>query len=89
MDGMLGGLEDLHYVPSKIFYDNKGNEINRFEDKIKNWRGEALSERDLKKILTPLVAGDSRQIEAIEELQFLYDCREYGPPKYSFGILEL
>lgn len=89
MDGSPGGLEDLKYIPKKIFYDTRGNEVNRFEDKVKNWRGEALTESDLNKILTPLKAGDSRQIDAVNELRFLHDCREYGPPEYSLEVMNL
>jgi hypothetical protein len=78
MDGQLGTLDDLQYIY-----------LEGFPDRIKNWRGEILTEEKLMKILIPLRACDSRQIEAVKELQFLYDCREYGEPEYELGIVNL
>lgn len=81
MDGRLGGLYDLIYLSGDKFKGKK--------DRIKNWKGEVLTEDGLRKILVPLEAGNPRQIEAIEELQFLYDCREHGEPIYKYEIMDL
>ena len=81
MDGRLGGLYDFHYLPGEKFADGK--------DRIKNLEGEVLTEEQLKKILTPLITGNKKQIDAVKQLQFIYDCRENGAPEYELCLLRL